>query len=292
MAIERHHLFRLVPFVAVLLVAACVGQPDSPCVIQTSDSSPFLVQLRPGGPLAPGCPQGTQYQLILAQRYARYRAEDPATVVFQLAGSAVDPPSGAQASGKFTSFRVVPPSNVCLIPQMTAATDDSATPVHAPEPVAATTYRFSDVQVLSDTAHLGNQFQARAIVEYGVPGCTDAEYVAQGVAPLTPCIDDTICLPQAIATDVPFPAGRGLGSQLSSDYRAYCNQDPALLDNEALKPLIEEWGAGRGAYSDAQGNPRDVGLCFLSEPFPSLCPAGSTLSETGPCVVGPGSNPH
>jgi hypothetical protein len=36
----------------------------------------------------------------------------------------------------------------------------------------------------------------------------------------------------------------------------------------------------------------DVGVCFLSEPFPSLCPAGSTLSTSGPCVVGPGSNPH
>jgi len=286
---ERQHLFRLVPFAAALLVAACAGQPDSPCVIR--NFSNYLVQLRPGAPLPAECPQGTQYQLILAQRYARYRAEDPATVLFQLAGSVVDLPSQAQASGTFTSFRIVPPSNVCVIPQMTPATDDSATPLEGPEPVV-TTYTFSDVQVLSDTAHQGNQFQARALVNYELPGCTEAAYVAQGVFPLTPCVDDTICLPEAIVTDIPFPDGRGLGSQLSLDYRAFCNLDPALLDNEELKPLLEEFGAGRGLSADAQGNPLDVGICFLSEPFPSLCPAGSTLSEKGPCVVGPGSNPH
>src|SRR4029077_4591904 len=111
------------------------------------------------------------------QRFARYRAEDPATVVFQLAGSFVDPPSeAARASGTFTSYRIVPPSNVCLIPQMTPATDDSATPVQAPGPVTETIYGFSDVQVLSDTAHQGNQFQARALVNYELPGCAEAEY--------------------------------------------------------------------------------------------------------------------
>jgi hypothetical protein len=284
MPIERQHLFRLVPFAAVL-VAACAGQPDSPCVIR--DSSIYLVQLRPGTPLPAECPQGTQYQLILAQRFARYRAEDPATVLFQPLGSTVAPSSLAQASGTFTSFRIVPPSNVCVIPQMTPAMDDSATPLEGPEPVV-TTYTFSDVQVLSDTAHQGNQFQARALVNYELPGCTETEYVAQGVFPLTLCIDDKICLPEAIATAIPSPEGRGLGSQLSLDYRAFCNQDPALLGNKELKDL----GIWPEEYLDARGDPQGIGICFLSEPFPSLCPAGSTLSETGPCVVGPGSNPH
>ena len=168
MPIERQHLFRLVPFAAVLLVAACAGQPDSPCVIRDL-SSYYLVQLRPDAPLPAECPQGTQYQLILAQRYPKYRSEDPATVVFQPAGSTLEPPSRAQASGTFTSFRIVPPSNVCVVPQMTPATDDSVTPLDGPEPVV-TTYTFSDVQVLSDTAHQGNQFQARAVVDYELSG--------------------------------------------------------------------------------------------------------------------------
>ena len=280
----------------MLLAVACAGQPDAPCIIGASDAfdpfSTYLVQLRPAAAFPAQCPQGAQYQLVLAQRYAKYRAEEPATVVFQLAGSTADP-SNAQASGTFTSFRIVPPSNVCVIPQMTAATDDNATPVHGPGLVAQTTYSFSDVQVLSDTAHLGNQFQARALVNYQVPGCPELEYVAQGVFPLTPCIDDTICLPEAIATAIPFPGGRGFGSQLSPDYRAYCNLDPALFDNEEVATwLLDHVGAGRDAYEDPQGSLHDVEFCFLSEPFPSLCPAGSSLEQTGTCVVGPGSNPH
>jgi hypothetical protein len=279
----------------MLIAAACGGQPDAPCVVGLVDSfeplSTYLVQLRPGAPLPAECPQGTQYQLIHAQRYAKYRSEDPATVVFQPAGSTVEPPSRAQASGTFTSFRIVPPSNVCVIPQMTPATDDSATPLEGPEPVV-TTYTFSDVQVLSDTAHQGNQFQARAIVDYELPGCTETEYVAQGVFPLTPCIDDTICLPEAIVTAIPSPGGRGLGSQLSPDYRAYCNQDPALLGNKEIATLLKDLEIWPEEYLDAQGDPQGIGICFLSEPFPSLCPTGSTLSQTGPCVVGPGSNPH
>ena len=50
---------------------------------------------------------------------------------------------------------------------------------------------------------------------------------------------------------------------------------------------------GRDAYQDPNdGSLHDVGVCFFSEPYPSLCPAGSSLSTSGPCVVGPGSNPH
>jgi len=275
-----------------MLLAACADQPDAQCRLGLSDDSAYLVQLRPGGPLPAACPQGAQYQMIFAQRYAGFLSEEPATVVFQLAGSAVDPPSGAQASGKFTSSRIVPPSNVCTIPEMTAAVDDGATPVNAPTPVGPTTYRFSDVEFLSDAAHRGNQFQARSVVDYGIPGCAGLEYVAQGIFPITPCIDDSICLPDAVSTDIPFPAGRGLGSQLNLDYRAFCNLDPALLDNPEISSLLGELGAGRDAYEDAQGDLHDVGVCFLSEPFPSLCPAGSTLSTSGPCVVGPGSNPH
>ncbi len=290
MGSERNQTARLAKFAALLLIAvACAGQPDAPCLIGASDAfdprSTYLVQLRPAAPFPAECPQGAQYQLILAQRYAKYHSEDPATVVFQLAGSTVDP-SRAQASGTFTSFRIVPPSNVCVIPAMTSATDDSVTPVGAPGPVAETTYSFSDAQVLSDTAHLGNQFQARALVNYGVPGCLEVEYVAQGVFPLTPCIDDSICLPEAVATDIPFPGGRGLGSQLSPDYRAYCNLDPALFDNaEVASWLFDQVGAGRGAYIDEQGNPEDVGsllsLRTVPEPLPSRFQARPDRSLRG-----------
>jgi len=227
--------------------------------------------------------------VVLASRYSNYGSEDPATVVFQLAGSTVDPPSGAQASGTFTSLRVDPHSNVCAIPSMTTAADDSATPVGAPTPVGTTTYTLSEVEVLADAPHRGNQFQARALVDYGTSGCAGLEYVAQGIFPTTACLDDSICLPQAVATDVPAPAGRGFGSQLSQDYRAFCTLDPALLDNEEVASWL---GIGRRAYTDDAGVDHDVGVCFLSEPFPSLCPPGTSLSTSGPCVVGPGSNPH
>ena len=66
---------------------------------------------------------------------------------------------------------------------MTPALDDSATPVNVATPVGPTTYTFSGVRVLSDAAHRGNQFEARAVVEYGIPGCGSLEYVAQGVFP-------------------------------------------------------------------------------------------------------------
>jgi hypothetical protein len=136
------------------------------------------------------------------------------------------------------------------------------------------------MKVLSEAAHRGNQFEALALVDYGTPGCAGLRYVAQAVFPITPCLDDSICLPDAVPDDVPFPAGRGLGSQLSPDYRVFCNLDPALLGNTEIASML---GVGPGD---------GVGFCFYSEPFPSLCPPGSTLSTTGPCVVAPGSNPH
>jgi hypothetical protein len=192
-----------------------------------------------------------------------------------------------------------PHSNVCTIPSMTKAGDDSVTPVKTPTPIGTATYTFSQVEVLADAPHRGNQFQARAVVDYGIPGCSALEYVAQGVFPITPCVDDSICLPQPVATDVPPPAGRGFGSQLSQDYRAFCDLDPALLDNPEvtsvlsyLSSIFYEVHVGRVAYAPDGGTPQDVGVCFLSEPFPSLCPSGSVLSGTGSCVVGPGSNPH
>jgi hypothetical protein len=93
-----------------------------------------------------------------------------------------------------------------------------------------------------------------------------------------------------VATALPPPAGRGRGSGLTPDYRAFCNLDPALLDNLAVASML---GVGREMYEDPNdGSLHDVGVCFLSEPYPSLCPPGSTLSTLGPCLVGPGSNPH
>ena len=274
----------------IVLLAGCASQPDAACLIGLSEfGAAYLVQLRPYGPFPSQCPQGTQYQMVFAQRYAAYLSESPATVVFFLAGSGVTPLAGAEASGEFTSFRISPPSDVCTIPGMTPAIDDSATPVNAATPVGPTTYTFFDVRVLSDAAHRGNQFEARAVVDYGIPGCGSLEYVAQAVYPMTQCLNDSVCLPDPVVTEMAAPAGRGVGSGLNRDYRAFCNLDPALLDNPEIASLS---GAGREAYEDDQGDLHDMGICFLSEPFPSLCPPGSSLSTTGPCIVGPGSNPH
>ena len=225
---------------------------------------------------------------------AHGKSDPPPSVAFQLAGSGVDPPSGAQATGRFTTFLTPPGSDVCTIQEFTPATDDSATPVNAPPAVGLTTYTFSEMKVLSDAAHRGNQFEALAVVDYGIPGCAGLQYVAQAVFPMTACLDDSICLPDVVPGDVLPPVGRGLGSTLPPDNRAFCNLDPALLGNLEIASVFSDLGfeAGPGAYVDPEGNPHDVGVCFYSEPFPSLCPAGSTLSTTGPCVVGSGSNPH
>jgi hypothetical protein len=290
---RRKHGWHLIALGQVLLLAGCADQPDAACLIGLSEGGLYLVQLRPNGSFPTECPQGTQYQMLRAQRYAAYLSESPATIVFHLNGSRVHPLSDAEASGQFSSFRISPHSDVCTIPQMTPAVDDSATPVNAGTPVGRTTYTFSEVRVLSDAAHRGNQFEARAVVDYAIPGCTALEYLAQGVYPMTPCVDDSICLPDPVVTEVIAPAGRGGGSGLSRDYRAFCNVDPALLDNAEMASLLsDEVSAGRKAYEDAEGKLHDVGICFLSEPFPSLCPPGSSLSTTGPCIVGPGSNPH
>ena len=282
----------LVVLGASAALAACVDLAAPPCLVGRSDSaSAYLVQLRPRGELPGACPQGQQYQILFPSMYSPYERREPALVVLQLAGSTVDPPSGAQASGKFTSFLGPPGSDVCTIPELTPAVDDSATPVDAPTPVGSTTYTFSEMQVLSDAAHRGSQFEALAVVDYGIPECTGLQYVAQAVFPITPCLDDSICLPDPVPDQVPFPFGRGLGSQLARDYRAFCNLDPALLGNPEIASILGEFGAGPGLEDD-DGNLHDVGVCFYSEPFPSLCPKGSMLSTTGPCVAGPGSNPH
>jgi hypothetical protein len=274
-------------FASALLACPTLSEP--PCQVARIDSGAiYLVQLRPKGDFPPECPRGQQYQVLLPSMYTTYGESDPPLVTFQLAASNVSPLADAQATGKFTTFLTPPGNRVCTVPELTPATDDSVTPVNAPSPVGLTTYTFSNMNVLSDAAHRGNQFEALAAVDYGIPGCAGLQYAAQALVVPTACIDDTICLPDAVANDVPSPWGRGYGSQLSNDYRAFCNLDPALLDN----PKVGEWlGTGRG-IPDLQGNPRDVGVCFVAEPFPSLCPAGSTLSTTGPCVVGPGSNPH
>jgi len=293
----------LVGTVSALAVLGCSDQPDAPCLVGPNDSSAYLVQLRPIATFPEQCPQGTQYQMIYAHQYTPYGSTDPGTIVFHLAGSQVKPPSGAEAVGKFSAFQITPPSNECNMAEMTPALDDSVTPANAPAPVTSATYRLSDVRVLSDTAHRGNQFEAAAVVDYGVAGCTDVHYTAQAVFPIATCVDDWICLPDAVATDIPSPGGRGLGSGLSADYRAFCNLDPALIDNPEMRfsmtTLFEQYPLtrpgvppGRGAYTDPQGNKHDVGVCFLADPFPSLCPPGSTLSKSGPCVVGPASNPH
>jgi hypothetical protein len=288
--IDFPNSWQLGPLAAAFLVTAC-GQPDPLCSIGQSDTSGFLVQLRPAAEFPEACPQGQQYQLIYAQQYAAYASEEAATVVFQLGGSRVAPPSQAQASGTFTSFRIVPPGDACLIPRMSDAFDDEVVPANGPAPPGSTRYSLSEVEVLSDAVHLGNQFQAQAIVDYGIPGCGPIEYVAQGAFPITPCVDDSICLPDAVATDVPAPDGRGMGSGFSRDSRAFCNLDPALLDDREIASALSNInGIAIGRAASADGT-HAVGICFFSEPFPSQCPPGSSLSTEGPCVVGPGSNP-
>ena len=274
-----------------LLLLACAALSEPPCLIGLSDSfSPYLVQLRPAETIPAGCPQGQQYQVLWASMYPTYgKTDPPPEVAFQLAGSMVNPPSGAQATGRFSTFFTPPGSNVCTIPELTSATDDSVTPVNAESDAGLTTYTFSQMKVLSDALHQGGQFEATAIVDYGIPGCPALHYVAQAVFPITPCLDDSICLPSPVPNDPLPPAGRGLGSLLPADNRAFCDLDPALLDNMEISSIL---GTGRGAYPDADGGVHDMGVCFFYDPFPSLCPAGSTLSTTGPYVVGPGSNPH
>ena len=270
---------------------ACSSLPEPPCLVSRSDTgSAYLVQLRPRGDLPAGCPQGQQYQVLIASLYPTFgKSDPPPAVAFQIIGSTVDPQTAAQATGRFTTFLTPPGSDVCTIPELTPAIDDRAKPVNAPNALGPTTYSFSEMKVLSDAAHRGNQFEASAVVDYGIPGCDGLQYVAQAVFPITPCLEDSICLPDPVPTDPIAPEGRGNGSQLSLDYRAFCNLDPALLDNPEMTEIL---GTGRGVYPGADGEMHDMGVCFLSEPFPSQCPSGSTLSTTGPCVVGPGSNPH
>ena len=287
----RDHRSTVLLCSSVTVLLACPGMSEPPCVVGRSDAlSPYLVQLRPAETFPPECPQGQQYQLLWASMYPTYgKAEPPPLVTFQLAGSTVDPASGAQATGRFTTFLTPPGSDVCTILQLTAATDDGATPVNAVTVGGPTTYTFSDMEVLSDANHQGSQLQASALVDYAIPGCPTLKYVAQAVYPITPCLEDLICLPDPIPTDPLPPDGRGIGSQLPADYRAFCNFDPALLDNQEIGSIL---GTGRNAYPLPDGGMHDLGVCFFSEPFPSLCPQGSSLSTTGPCVVGPGSNPH
>jgi hypothetical protein len=272
-----------------LLALGCEN-PTGPCQVGPIDYfSPYLMQLRPQGSFPAECPQGPQYQVLFASMYVKPGSPDPMSVVFQFPLSSVEPESGAQAQGKFTTL-LPPSSGVCTIETLTPATDDAATPVNAPNPVAAITYAFSSMEVHSDAVHQGKELQARAVVDYGVPGCSGLEYVAQAVFPVTPCVNDSICLPDAVLTDEPPPGGRGFGSGLNPDYRVFCNLDPALLDNAEMTDLL---GTGREAYEDPDDHSlHDVGVCFFSEPFPSLCPSGSTIGTSGPCALGPGSNPH
>ena len=271
------------------IALGCPTLPEAPCQVGIPAVTPYLVQLRPLESLPEQCPQGQQYQVLTASMYRPPESSGPATVVFMPPLSTVEPPSAAQALGRFETFRA-PASGVCRVDTLTPATDDAATPTNAPVPVGAVTYSLSDMLVLSDTAHQGTQFQANVVVDYGIPGCNSLKYVAQGVVPVTGCLNDSVCLPEVVATEPWAPAGRGIGSGLPLDNRAFCNLDPALLDNSEVTSLL---GVGREAYEDPNdGSLHDVGVCFYSEPFPSLCPSGSTLSTSGPCVVGPGSNPH
>jgi hypothetical protein len=151
------------------------------------------------------------------------KSDPPPSVTFQLAGSAVAPPSGAQATGRFTTYLTPPGSDVCTVPELSPAIDDGATPVNAPTAVGRTTYTFSEMNVLSDAAHRGNQFEANAVVDYGIPGCAGLQYVAQAVFPMTPCLDDSICLPTQFRTTCPSPRVAGWAHS--------CHRTPRLLQS-------------------------------------------------------------
>lgn len=296
---------RLTSLVCLALLAGCPGNPDPPCLVGRSDEfSAYLVQLRPQGALPAECPQGQQYQVVTASQYGVPQGDAPTPVTFSLPGPfllAGEPPDSALASGTFTTF-LTPADGSCMVPTLTPAVDDQATPVNAPTPTGAATYTFSEMQVLADAPHRGREFQAKALVDYGIPGCGALQYQAQAVFPITPCLNDSICLPDQVSTAPPAPAGRGLGSQIAPDQRVFCNLDPALLGNTEVTTLLSiyaqiltgnfDFQVGRDGYTDEQGQTHDVGVCFFSEPYPSLCPAGSSLSTSSPCIVGPGSNPH
>jgi hypothetical protein len=278
------------------IALGCPGVPEAPCQVGVSEITPYLVQLRPTGSLPGQCPQGQQYQALTSSEYRPLGSTEPLTVVFQPPLSTVDPPSAAQAMGRFDTPGA-PSSGVCTIATLTPAIDDSATPVNALVPVGAVTYAFSSMEVLSDAVHQATQFGAKVVVDFGIPGCSGLNFVAQAAFPVTPCLNDQICLPDPVPSEPWAPVGRGLGSGLPPDNRAFCNLDPALLDNAEVMAVLQGYPyffpVGREAYEDPNdGSLHDVGVCFFSEPFPSLCPAGSTLSTSGPCVVGPGSNPH
>src|SRR5262249_28070427 len=142
----------------------------------------------------------------------------------------------ADAVGQFGTFRMVSADNACSIGSMSPAVDDSVTPVNAVAPPGSTTYTLSEVKVLSDAAHRGNELEGRALVDYAIPGCPVIEYVAQGIFPLIGCGADADCLPESTGL---FP-----------DLRTFCNLDPALLDNVELVDLL-------GGEA--------TGLCFFSE---------------------------
>src|SRR5262249_16075538 len=180
------------PVAAICL--GCETLPEAPCSLALAElGMSYLVQLRPQETLPSVCPQGQQYQVMVASQYFELGTDAPSRVVFQPLGSGV-PDGGSQALGEFTTLRTPPSSDVCTVETLTPATDDSATPLNSSQDLVPTTYRFSEMQVLSDAAHSGNQFQAKATVDYDIPGCTGLKFEAQGVSPTRTCLNDLICL--------------------------------------------------------------------------------------------------
>jgi hypothetical protein len=115
--------------------------------------------------------------------------------------------------------------------------------------------------------------------DYAIPGCTALEYLAQGVYPMTPCVDDSICLPDPVVTEVIAPAGRGGGSGLSRDYRAFCNVDPALLDNAEMASLLsDEVSAGEKHTR----TPRESCTTSASASCPSHSPVSAPRAPASP----------
>src|SRR5262249_31736517 len=97
---------RALPLVIALgpVTLGCSGLPDAPCQVGTAVVTPYLAQLRPVGSVPDQCPQGQQYQALTASVYRPLGSGDPATVVFTPPLSTVDPPSAAQALGRFETF--------------------------------------------------------------------------------------------------------------------------------------------------------------------------------------------
>jgi hypothetical protein len=188
------------------------------------------------------------------------------------------------AFGAFSSVRAQ--NNLCtvptLVPAHAVATSGSAGNLKTHD----VEYAFSNVTFLDDPAHAGTQLSAdltltvdtSCVASYKVEGLYSINYgLLQYVIGVgnAPCITDSDCsaFPQPV-TD-PAIALNPSGSGIAPDYAVHC--DVPLGQFLHVGPLADVYGIGilGDQMTDSAGNVHDVGACFLSKPFPSLCDGDS-----------------